>query len=196
MTNEKQLSQTSADLPDEFATISELYEAVYICMKPLSIPSFTLFLAPSRASFIPSVAQISLTQLLLRRMISNSAPDPKLIRRSKSDELDQIILEKCFLPFPALTSSIDENAKVSIMIEILFRIFLKLCVCRYSQQLEQAIDKGIRAREAMFKPTKRKKPVGAKFKAETADNALLEASGGRLRSLLSIVKRQSLEEQV
>jgi hypothetical protein len=133
-------------------------------MKPLSIPTFTLFLAPSRSSFIPPVAQISLTQLFLRRMISNDAPHPRTIRKGDFDELDQNILEKCFLPFPAATSSIDENAKVSVMIETLFRIILKDCHCIYTPEFELATEKGIKVREAMMKPKKGRKPTGAKHR--------------------------------
>jgi hypothetical protein len=159
-------------------------------MKPLSIPSFTLFLAPSRSSFIPSVAQVSLVQLFLRRMISNDAPHPRTIRNRDFDELDQNVLEKCFLPFPAVTSSIDENAKVSFMIETLFRIILKDCRCVYTRGFERATEKGIKAREAMMKPDKRKKPSGAKYRAQAANKALLEASGVRLRSMVSILKHR------
>jgi hypothetical protein len=149
-----------------------------------------LFLAPSRSSYILGIAQVSLTQFFLRRMISNAAPHPTSIRERDSDEFDQNILEKCFFPFTALTSSVNENAKVSIMIEVLFRIFLKDCPCVYSHELEQLIDRGIKAREAMIKSNKRKKSTSAKQQVEAAEQVLLKASGVRLRNMLSFVKHQ------
>lgn len=122
---------------------------------------------------------ISISQLLLLRLLPGNAPAPTTVIDRAEDEVSQIVLEKCFLPFAASTSSVHDNAKASILIENMLRLFLKSCECEYTASLAAALEKGILARENKVKGDKRKKD---------GDMMWLKASGERLRMLLDVVK--------
>lgn len=107
------------------------------------------------------------------------------------DDLSQDVLEQCFLPFPANTSTTADNAKVSILVEIQFRQLLKSCICSYTRELDSAIGKGILARENKIKGDKRRKDNGIRTTQEENDLEWLRASGERLRSLLAWVKQEN-----
>jgi hypothetical protein len=112
----------------------------------------------------------------------------------ENDDLSQEVLERCFLPFPANTSSVVDNAKVSILVEIQFRQFLKSCKCYHTPSLDGAIEKGILARENKIKGDRRRKDSGVRTKDEENDREWLEASGERLRSLLSWVEQSNEDD--
>lgn len=132
---------------------------------------------------------MSLTQLILSRMLSSSAPKPSTVSKKDNDELTQAILEQCYLPFSAHTSSASDNAKVSILAESLLRLLLREGLLCRTPSLEAVIEEGILARENKSKNDKRKKDRG-KRKEEASDLDYLTASGQRLRSLVSWIEQQ------
>lgn len=123
---------------------------------------------------------ISVCQLLLLRLLPANAPAPRTVISRDEDEISQIVLEKCFLPFAANTSSVQDNVKASILIENMLRLFLKGCECDYTPTLAAALEKGILAREHKVKGDKRR---------TDEDMVWLKASGERLRMLLAVVKK-------
>lgn len=157
---------------------------IYECFRPLPLPAFSLLLSPSSSSQLPVVVFVSLTQVLLLRFLPLSAPRPESVVARENDELSLEILEKCFLPFPANTTSIADNAKVSILVEMQLRQFLN-----YSPTLEGAIERGVLARENKIRGDKRRKDNSARTKEEENDREWLKASGERLRLLLSWVRQ-------
>lgn len=129
---------------------------------------------------------VSLSQFLLLRLLPNTAPRPQNVSGRVTDDLDQEILEKCFLPFSAATSAIDDNARVSILVESIFRMFLLEGFTIYRKpSLTAAIEKGIKARESKTKGDRRKRDNRALRKEEERDRVWLRASGERLKSLLA-----------
>lgn len=106
---------------------------------------------------------------------------------SDDDNITQEVLEQCFLPHSAQNASTHDNAKVSILVESLFRLYLRECNCYHNNALEQAVGLGILARENKIKTDKKPKDPGAKKRQEVA-REWLEASGERLRSLLAFVE--------
>ncbi|RDL37236.1 Uncharacterized protein BP5553_04669 [Venustampulla echinocandica] len=190
----KLLSQTAADFPVEFIDYRDLYEAIYTCMRPLPVPAFSLIISPSPSSQLPIIVLISLSQLLLLRLLPNTAPRPHTITKRDNDELTQAVLEQCFMPFSANTSAVDDNAKVSILIESLFRIFLRSCPCYHTPDLEEAIEKGIAAREDKIRGDKRRKDTAERRKEEESDRMWLTQSGERLRCLSAWVEQKSADD--
>ena len=144
-------------------------------------------IAPSQ---LPPEVFVSLSQLITLRLLPNHAPQPRSVCQRKSDDLSQLILEKCFLPFSANTSSTDDNATVSILVESIFRLLLKDTKFCRSRSLKAAIETGILARENKCKNDKRRKENSAK-KKEADDKMWLIASGNRLRSMLAWVEQQN-----
>ena len=71
----------------------------------------------------PTDMYVSLIQLMLLKYLPPDAPNPRTISNASriDDEMDQEVIEKCYLPFSASTSSTEENAKVSLLAENVFR---------------------------------------------------------------------------
>lgn len=131
-----------------------------------------------------------MTQLVLLRLLPIAAPRPETVSTEDNDQLTQDILERCFLPFSAQTSSVAENAKVSVLVEYLLRLlFAEGLVC-HTPTLDAAVELGIAAREGKVRGDKRKKDSSIRKKVEENDLAFLKASGQRLRSLLSWIEQQ------
>jgi hypothetical protein len=142
-------------------------------------------------SQLPIVAFVSMTQLFLLRLLPGNALPPGSTVDREDDDLSQEVLEKYFFPFPANTSSIADNAKVSILVEMQLRLFLKSCQCYHTPSLTSAIERGIIARENKSKGDRRRKDNGVRTKDEENDREWLRASGERLRSLLLWVEQNS-----
>ncbi len=152
-------------------------------IKPLPLSTFSLVLSTSSSSKMSDLVYVSLTQLLLRQLSPNTAPRPN----RANDDISQGDLERSFLPFPAYTSSVSDNAKVSILVENLLRLFLRNCHYDRRQDLISAIENGILARENKIKGDKRRRDNGSRKKEGDSDKVWLTASAQRLRSLLALV---------
>lgn len=135
---------------------------------------------------------ISLTQLILSLLLPSSAPLPEEVCNEgvDHDELSQFILEQCYLPFAANTSSVSENAKVSILLESLLRLLVREGMMIQTPSLDTAIEVGIKARESKVKADKKKKKDNAPRRKDDKDMICLKGSARRLRSLLSWVEQQ------
>lgn len=110
--------------------------------------------------------------------------------KQNSDDISQEILEKCFLPFAANTSSTVDNAKVSILVENMFRLVLTVATVYHTPCLDAAIERGILARENKAKNDKRRRENSARNKEED-DRMWLAASGKRLRSMMAWVEQKN-----
>jgi len=75
------------------------------------------------SSTLPTDVYVSLIQLTLLRYLPSTAPNPRTISNASriDDEMDQEVIEKCYLPFCASTSSTEDNAKLSLLAENVFR---------------------------------------------------------------------------
>ncbi|SLM33601.1 hypothetical protein LPUS_02112 [Lasallia pustulata] len=111
------LSALTATLPSSPTPITTLYDLYLTQIRPLPLPTFSTLLSyPSLKHFAPSAAS-SLTQFILRSLISSSAPLPA------KDDLTLEVLEQSYLPYAANTSSVADNAKVSLCVEALLRLW-------------------------------------------------------------------------
>jgi hypothetical protein len=95
-------------------------------------------------------------------------------------------LERCFLPFAANTSSVEDNAKVSLLVETLFRLLATHGGIEYTPEIIAAIENGIKAREKKCTGTRKKKSASTK---DGEDMIWLNASAERMRLLLGHYKR-------
>lgn len=90
-----------------------------------------------------------------------------------------------------MTSSFDDNAKLSILVENLFRLFLTGCEAIHTPNLNHAIENGISSREKKCKKDTRRKADAATKKEEEVAKIFLDASSRRLRSLVDWVEESS-----
>ncbi|RKF71325.1 hypothetical protein GcC1_102005 [Golovinomyces cichoracearum] len=183
------LSNTAKKLPCFFIEYSYLQVLLYDFIRPLPLSVFSFFLSCSDSSHISEVVYVSLCQMLLSRLLPRCAPNPTafITNNAVNDSISQFVLEKCYLSFAALTSSSHDNAAVSIIVENLLRLLIKKKACHYSTTLKSALENGITTREEKIKK-QRKRPLGNNF---DEDAVLLKASGIRLRTLLSWLKKLS-----
>lgn len=74
---------------------------------------------------------------------------------------------------------------------------MKACDCFHTPTLDDAIERGIKAREDKIKEGERKnkKKTAKMKKREEADKVLMKASGERLRSLFRWIEHKSFEER-
>ena len=178
ITNTNQLSRAAYTFPESWIDIVELYSIFWEILNPLPLPMFSLFLSMSARPHLPDEALSSLAQLHLLRLL------PSGTRTPPTDELSQENLERCFLPATGNTSSTEDNAKVSLLVETLFRLFVTTCGAENSPELAAAVEGGIVAREK--KCNDRRKKAG--WAKNDANMILLNASARRIRLVLQFIQ--------
>ncbi|MCJ1356999.1 MAG: hypothetical protein MMC33_006995 [Icmadophila ericetorum] len=170
-----------------FAPLGVLYDLYLSHLRPLPTPTFMTVLSPLSLRIFPPNAICTLLQFPLRNIISTSAPLPS------EDDISQDLLETCYLPFAANTVSVADNAKLSICIEGLLCIFDKVETLQWSQELEDAAEIGIKAREEkakMMKGRGRPKKGSRTEEGDEIDRIILRASAGRIRAVVKMVRER------
>ncbi|KAI4233543.1 MAG: hypothetical protein LQ349_004349, partial [Xanthoria aureola] len=177
------LSTVSVFLPHTFTPLSTLYNLYLEHIRPLSVPSFFTLMSPSSMQYFHQSAASSITQIILRSLIASPAPPPL------TDDLTQKDLERCYLPYPANTGTIGDNAKVSLCVETLLRLLQGHCGLYWNDgHLRAAVEQGIEAREQKAKKAGKGRGKG---KADgEGERMWLRTSAGRMRALVVLVRGQ------
>ncbi|KAL8717994.1 MAG: hypothetical protein Q9225_004816 [Loekoesia sp. 1 TL-2023] len=176
------LSTVSVFLPHTFTPLPTLYDLYLEHIRPLPLPQFFLLVSPSSMQYLHLSAASSLTQIILRSVIASSAPLPP------TDDMTQETLERCYLPYPANTSNISDNAKVSLCIETLLRLLQRHCGLDWSENFQESVEKGIEAREQKAKKAGKGKGKG---KGGGEDERMwLRGSAERIRGAVQLSKGQ------
>lgn len=103
-----------------------------------------------------------------------------------SDGVSIAMLTKCYLPFAANNVTVETNAKMSLVLENLFGLVWKTGGIAWGQDLQSAVEKGVKARNDRTKPRKADRP---KPDADTdAARVILARSGQRLVTMMSVIK--------
>jgi hypothetical protein len=167
--------------------LHRLYEEYTASLKLLPLPMFTLF-ACQRPNPLLSEAHITITKELFDLLLPSSYKDPSKVDPEGDAEgsLTLSMLEQCFVPHPANTVALEDNAKLSLVVEDAIQLLWACDLMVYSEEFEEAVEKGIKAREA-----KAKKRRTGKVKGDEADalaQEILTNSGERIRLLLEVLK--------
>ena len=174
------LSAVAIELPAKFTTLSNLYDVYLTHIRPFPTPTFAMIISPPSLHHFSPPAASSLVQYIAASLISSSAPLPK------EDDLTVGTLEQCYLPWPANTASISDNAKLGACVETLVRLFDIFVGLRWTERLERCMEEGIKAREG--KGIKERKRKGEVSGGTENDKAWLRDSGDRIRKLLRSAK--------
>lgn len=172
------LSTVATVLPQNFVPLPILYDLYLTQIRPLPLASFSLIISPAGLRAFHPAAASTLTQYILRSLISSAAPLPR------RDDLTQEVLEECYLPWPANTMSIVDNAKISLCVETLLRLLNTIVGIQKCQGLVDAVEKGIVAREDKARRGGKKK--GEADGGGESDRAWLRASSKRIRSVIEL----------
>ncbi|KAL8928566.1 MAG: hypothetical protein Q9208_001800 [Pyrenodesmia sp. 3 TL-2023] len=177
------LSTVSVFLPHVYTPLGTLYDIYFEHIRPLPLPQFFLFVSPSSMHYFHSAAASSFLQILLRSLVASSAP------LHRTDDVRQETMERCYLPYPANTASISDNAKVSLCVETLLRLLQSHVGLVWSESLQEKVEQGIQAREQKGKKAGKGKGRG-KASGEEDERMWLRGSAGRIRGLVELVKGQ------
>ena len=175
------LARVSIALPAQAPSLLTLYDLYLTHIRPLPLPTFSLFVSPPFLTLYTPASASSLTQYMARTLIESAASPPLV------DDLNQEVLEQCYLPFAANTRSVGDNARFSLCVEALVRLYDSFVGLEWRTGLDGAFEKGIKAREE-----KGRKVGGRKGEAGqeggVGDREMLMASGVRLRAVVAMAK--------
>lgn len=186
--------------PDSFTILDTLYNGFVDKAIDLPLPAFSLLVTASDSSCFSLDVYVTLIQYIFSRLLPKTAPHPRTIHQTDHDDLTQEILEQCMLPFSANTVATDDNARVSVLAENAFRLLIKQTLVDFDRSvyhtpgLYDAVEKGIKAREAKCKGDPRRKKEATRH-AELEDREWLTGSSSRLRSLVLWVERMGQAEE-
>ncbi|KAI0481866.1 hypothetical protein F4859DRAFT_437609 [Xylaria cf. heliscus] len=162
---------------------SNLYQKFEQRIKELPLPVFSSFINSS-TSALRIDQQIEMLQGVLFLFVPPGALSPRKVDRARFDEggISPAILERCFLPYSANTIEVEDNAKMSLLLENLLMIVWRHGEADgdFSGQLGQAVRKGIEARREKINRKKTRGRGKVVTDAEVEARAVLEASDARL----------------
>ena len=171
------LSKVSAILPEAFTDLNTLYDNYLQHIRSLPIAAFFLIISPVTLRHFTPAAASSLTQFVLRSLIAASAPLPP------NDNVSQDVLEMSYLPYPANTTSMVDNTKVSLCVETLLRLLDHHVGLDWTPGLHEAVEAGIKARIAKAKKKQTKRGMDGDG---GCDGIWIAASADRIRAVVGM----------
>lgn len=149
--------------------LNHLYEEFAASLKLLPLQMFTLFVT-QRSNALPPEAHITIAKELFHHLLPASYKDPAKVDPDGDADgcLTTPMLEHCYMPYAANTVALDDNAKLSLVVENAIQLLWSLDMLHYSSSFEKAAEKGIKAREV-----KAKKRRTGKIKGDTSDEVAL-----------------------
>lgn len=165
--------------PAGFMDTEDLFDLYTEFVRPLPLMVFQQFAYPP-TPYLDTNSQATLNQTLLRPIISHEAP------KFNSGSMMQAELEKHFLPFAANQSSVEENAKVSVLVESLFVMLWRHGGLEATASLHKMVKQGIDARKKKASFDGRKK-TGRK-KEQDYMKLMLDVSAGNIAELLGVIQ--------
>lgn len=165
----------------------QLYDDFSAALKVLPLQFFSL-LVSQRPNLLSPDAQVTILKELYSLLLPASYKDPHKVdpEGEAQGSLTMSMLEHCYAPYPANTVLIDDNAKLSLVVESSIVLLWSCDMVEYTEALNQAVEKGIKAREMKIK----KKRTG-KAKADPSDGLaqnVLDNSADRIRMLLQAME--------
>ncbi|RDA83480.1 hypothetical protein CP532_7041 [Ophiocordyceps camponoti-leonardi (nom. inval.)] len=174
--------------------LSRLYEDFAVALKTLPLPMFSLFVS-QRENPLPAEAHVTIAKELFHLLLPSKHKDPSKVD-AENDALGGLtmpMLEHCYILWPANTVGLEDNAKLSLVVEYAMQLLWDCDMLEYSDSFAEAADKGIEARAT--KSTSRRT---GKARAEAGDVAardVLNNSAERIRVLLELL-RECAEPEV
>jgi len=166
--------------PDYFNDTEDLFDLFTEFLKPLPLTIFSALVLPSKR-YLDTHLQASLDQMLLRPLLASSAP------KYDENSLTQQDFQNHFAPHAANSTSVVENARVSLLVEDLMRLLWTEGGLQSSKNLRKAVEAGIKARKEKSEGDGRRK-TESKAREEEDAMMVLEASGERMVCMLEMIQ--------
>lgn len=166
--------------------INKLYESYASALKVLPLEMFALFIS-QRVNPMPTEMHVTTIKELFHLLLPSAYRDPHKVDPENEAEgrLTMTMLEACYACHPANTVGIEDNVKLSLVVESSLQLLWLCDSLEYTDSFADAVQGGIDARQAKVK----KKRTG-KTKAEADDvlaREMLDASGERVQLLLDVL---------
>ncbi|RDA92768.1 hypothetical protein CP533_0816, partial [Ophiocordyceps camponoti-saundersi (nom. inval.)] len=174
--------------------LNRLYENFAVAIKTLPLPMFSL-LVSQRENPLPPEAHVTIAKELFHLLLPAKHKDPSKVD-AENDALGGLtmpMLEHCYILWPANTVGLEDNAKLSLVVEHAMQLLWNCDMLEYSDSFAEAAVKGIEARE-----TKSTSKRTGKARADAGDVAardVLNNSAERIRILLDLLKECAESEE-
>lgn len=178
--------------PIEFSNLYQKFEQ-RIKEQPLSL--FSSYINHS-TSTLRIDQQIEMLQGVLFLFMPPGALSPRKVDRVRFEQggISPAILERCFLPYPANTIEVEDHVKMSLLLENLLMLVWQYGEEdeRFSDNLGEAVRKGIEARWEKVNKKKTRGRGRAMNETELGARAALKASDARLGWLVDAIEEGSV----
>ncbi|KAJ6446418.1 major facilitator superfamily transporter [Purpureocillium lavendulum] len=164
-----------------------LYEEFAAAVQVLPPQMFAL-LVTQRTNPLLDISHVTLAKELFDRLLPPSYTKPWKVDPDEdaAGRLTMPMLERCYVTLPAQTVGLEDNAKLSLVVENAILLMWKCDMLEYTDAFSAAVDKGIKAREA-----KAKKKRTGRMKTDSGDAAaqeMLSGSAERIRVLMQVLE--------
>ncbi|KAI1422813.1 hypothetical protein F5Y12DRAFT_786454 [Xylaria sp. FL1777] len=169
---------------------STLYNKFEQKIKELPLSVFSSFINSS-TSALRVDQQIEMLQGVLFLFMPSGTPSPRRVDRVKFEQggISPAILERCFLPYPANTIEVEDNAKMSLLLENLLMMVWRHGDTDegFSENLTKTVLRGIEARRDKINKKKTRGRGKSFSDSELQARAALELSDARLAWLAEAI---------
>ncbi|KAM0253569.1 hypothetical protein ACHAQJ_007241 [Trichoderma viride] len=166
--------------------VDRLYEDFSAGVRLLPLDVFALFVSQRENPLLPE-AQVTLAKELFHSLLPSSYKDPRKVDRENDlmGSLTMPMLEQCYVCYPANTIGLEDNAKLSLVVESAIQLLWNYDMIEYTDSFAAAAEKGI---EARVKKAQKKRT--GRTKADAGDSHasnVMDASAERIRVLLKVL---------
>ncbi|KND94867.1 hypothetical protein TOPH_00530 [Tolypocladium ophioglossoides CBS 100239] len=167
--------------------LNQLYQDFTAAIKVLPLQMFSLFVTQRENPLLPET-HVTITKQLFHLLLPSNYKDPRKVdpEGEAVGSLTMPMLEHCYMASPANTVGLDDNVKLSLVVENAIQLLWICDMAVFTESFAEAAAKGIKAREA-----KAKKKRTGRARAETSDTLaqdMLASSGERIRVLMQAVE--------
>ncbi|TWU76709.1 hypothetical protein ED733_002581 [Metarhizium rileyi] len=129
-----------------------LYDDYALAIKKLPLQLYALFVT-QKENLIPTYIHVTLMQELFLLLLPLKYKDPAKIDPEgyANGRLTMPMLEHCYVPMPANTVGLEDNAKLSLLVESAIQLLWISNTIEYTDSFGNACETGIQAREAKAK---------------------------------------------
>lgn len=174
--------------------VDRLYDAYASSLKVLPLDMFALFTA-QRRNPMAAALHVTVLKVLFRLLLPSSYKDPYRVDREGEMEgrLSTAMLVHCYVAHPANTIGIEDNAKLSLVVEAALQLLWAEGMLEYSAALDGAVRRGIEARQHKIR---RKRTGRANLDPDDVQAMeVLDASGNRLELLLDAIQATASDDE-